>query len=74
MGFDARERTAVRPDSAGRTAVRPDSAGRTAVRPDSAGPTGCASAPRMPVTPAWTARHVVPAARAPEEQGARGSS
>ncbi|WLQ41534.1 hypothetical protein P8A22_17020 [Streptomyces laculatispora] len=52
MGFDAPERTAVRPDSAGLTGVRLHT--------------------RMPVTPAWIARHVVPAARSLGEQGAPG--
>lgn len=52
MGFDAPERTAVRPDSAGLTGVRLHT--------------------RMPVTPAWIARHIVPAARALGQQGAPG--
>ncbi|MGW6753391.1 hypothetical protein [Streptomyces sp. NPDC055006] len=43
---------------------------RTAVKPDSAGLTGVRLHTRMPVTPAWLARHVVPAARALSERGA----
>lgn len=42
---------------------------RTAVKPDSAGLTGVRLHTRMPVTPAWLARHVVPAARALSERG-----
>ncbi|MFD0028922.1 hypothetical protein ACWGDS_28725 [Streptomyces sp. NPDC055059] len=43
---------------------------RTAVKPDSAGLTGVRLHTRMPVTPAWLARHVVPVARALRERGA----
>ncbi|MFD0060262.1 hypothetical protein [Streptomyces sp. NPDC056690] len=43
---------------------------RTAVKPDSAGLTGVRLHTRMPVTPAWLARHVVPVARALSERGA----
>ncbi|MFD0112336.1 hypothetical protein ACFVZL_14370 [Streptomyces sp. NPDC058320] len=42
---------------------------RTAVKPDSAGLTGVRLHTRMPVTPAWLARHVVPVARALTERG-----
>ncbi|MFH8925637.1 hypothetical protein ACH4D4_01125 [Streptomyces pristinaespiralis] len=49
-----------------------DAPERIAVRPDSAGLTGVRLHTRMPVTPAWLARHVVPVARALGEQGAAG--
>ncbi|WP_405477749.1 FAD-dependent monooxygenase [Streptomyces sp. NBC_00009] len=42
---------------------------RTAVKPDSAGLTGVRLHTRMPVTPGWLARHVVPGARALSERG-----
>lgn len=45
---------------------------RIAVRPDSAGLTGVRLHTRMPVTPAWLARHVVPVARALGERGVPG--
>ncbi|MER7198416.1 hypothetical protein [Streptomyces sp. CB01635] len=43
---------------------------RTAVKPDSAGLTGVRLHTRMPMTPAWLARHVVPVVRALSERGA----
>ncbi|MER8234348.1 hypothetical protein [Streptomyces sp. NPDC094049] len=43
---------------------------RTAVKPDSDGLTGVRLHTRMPVTPAWLARYVVPVARALNEAGA----
>ncbi|WP_244258081.1 hypothetical protein [Streptomyces sp. Tu 2975] len=49
-----------------------DAPERIAVRPDSAGLTGVRLHTRMPVTPAWLSRHVVPVARALGEQGAAG--
>ncbi|WMD09356.1 hypothetical protein [Streptomyces sp. FXY-T5] len=45
---------------------------RIAVRPDSAGLTGVRLHTRMPVTPAWLARHVVPVARELGERGVPG--
>ncbi|WP_329283271.1 hypothetical protein [Streptomyces sp. NBC_00691] len=47
-----------------------DALERTAVKPDSDGLTGVRLHTRMPVTPAWLARYVVPVARALNEAGA----
>ncbi|GAB2956858.1 hypothetical protein GCM10023080_015280 [Streptomyces pseudoechinosporeus] len=49
-----------------------DAPERIAVRPDSAGLTGVRLHTRMPVTPGWLARHVVPVARALSERGVPG--
>ncbi|SOR81152.1 hypothetical protein SCNRRL3882_4604 [Streptomyces chartreusis NRRL 3882] len=49
-----------------------DAPERIAVRPDSAGLTGVRLHTRMPVTPAWLARHVVPVARGLGERGVPG--
>ncbi|MEU9297324.1 hypothetical protein [Streptomyces sp. NPDC048266] len=47
-----------------------DALERTAVKPDSDGLTGVRLHTRMPVTPAWLARYVVPVARGLNEAGA----
>ena len=49
-----------------------DAPERAAVRPDSAGLVGVRLHTRMPVTPAWLARHIVPVARELARQGAAG--
>ncbi|MEV5437773.1 hypothetical protein AB0K80_17420 [Streptomyces sp. NPDC052682] len=49
-----------------------DAPERSAVRPDSAGLTGVRLHTRMPVTPAWLARYVVPVARKLGERGIPG--
>ncbi|WP_254405718.1 hypothetical protein [Streptomyces sp. AC627_RSS907] len=49
-----------------------DAPERIAVRPDSADLTGVRLHTRMPVTPAWLARHVVPAVRALTGRGVPG--